>query len=224
MSNDDDSGDAIELFLLQGKRLSLAGILSIYSGLKSTFLKTGQVSLKDIPQFLVQNGIDIPESDVSPYEELFLETLLFPSNVDGEENPTYQIRPEMMHRDSFLSCLVQSLYHHCKGGDCSSVKEFLYELETELNFRCEFPLQEPSTENIADESFSFPPFQNFSFENNVENKGDFQQFAAQQVAEFEKSEPIIRFLAQVRKMGMDVLFPQSTHDKVRLSSCFVILV
>ncbi len=33
--------------------------------------------------------------------------------------------------------------------------------------------------------------------------------------EFEKSEPIVRLLAQVRKVGMDVLFPQSTHDKVR---------
>jgi hypothetical protein len=33
--------------------------------------------------------------------------------------------------------------------------------------------------------------------------------------EFEKSEPIVRLLAQVRKVGMDILFPQSTHDKVR---------
>lgn len=32
--------------------------------------------------------------------------------------------------------------------------------------------------------------------------------------EFEKSEPIVRLLAQVRKIGMDILFPQSTHDKV----------
>ena len=32
--------------------------------------------------------------------------------------------------------------------------------------------------------------------------------------EFEKSEPIIRLLAQVRKVGMDILFPQSVHDKV----------
>ncbi len=32
--------------------------------------------------------------------------------------------------------------------------------------------------------------------------------------EFEKSEPIVRLLAQVRKVGMDILFPQSTHDKV----------
>ena len=32
--------------------------------------------------------------------------------------------------------------------------------------------------------------------------------------EFERSEPIVRLLAQVRKVGMDILFPQSTHDKV----------
>jgi hypothetical protein len=34
--------------------------------------------------------------------------------------------------------------------------------------------------------------------------------------EFEKSEPIIRLLAQVRKVGMDILFPQQVHDKVCL--------
>jgi hypothetical protein len=33
----------------------------------------------------------------------------------------------------------------------------------------------------------------------------------------EKTEPIIKLLAQVRKVGMDILFPQVTHDKV---SCY----
>lgn len=32
--------------------------------------------------------------------------------------------------------------------------------------------------------------------------------------EFERAEPIVRLLAQVRKVGMDILFPLSTHDKV----------
>jgi hypothetical protein len=34
--------------------------------------------------------------------------------------------------------------------------------------------------------------------------------------EFEKSEPIVRLLAQVRKVGMDILFPQCAHDKVKI--------
>lgn len=34
--------------------------------------------------------------------------------------------------------------------------------------------------------------------------------------DYEKSEPIVRLLAQVRKVGMDILFPQSTHDKVTI--------
>jgi hypothetical protein len=36
--------------------------------------------------------------------------------------------------------------------------------------------------------------------------------------EFEKAEPFVRLLAHVRKLGMDILFPQSTHDKVIESS------
>lgn len=32
--------------------------------------------------------------------------------------------------------------------------------------------------------------------------------------DYEKSDPIVRLLAQVRKVGMDILFPQGTHDKV----------
>lgn len=38
---------------------------------------------------------------------------------------------------------------------------------------------------------------------------------AQPRIEFERAEPIVRLLAQVRKVGMDILFPQSTHDTVR---------
>ena len=38
--------------------------------------------------------------------------------------------------------------------------------------------------------------------------------------DYEKSEPIVRLLAQVRKVGMDILFPQSTHDKI-LACIFV---
>lgn len=38
--------------------------------------------------------------------------------------------------------------------------------------------------------------------------------------DIEKSEPIVRLLAQVRKVGMDILFPQSVHDKVGRSVCY----
>jgi hypothetical protein len=37
--------------------------------------------------------------------------------------------------------------------------------------------------------------------------------------EIEKSEPIVRLLAHIRKGGMDILFPQISHDKVRLILC-----
>ena len=32
----------------------------------------------------------------------------------------------------------------------------------------------------------------------------------------EKTEPIIKLLAHVRKVGMDIIFPQITHDKVNM--------
>lgn len=38
--------------------------------------------------------------------------------------------------------------------------------------------------------------------------------------DIEKSEPIVRLLAKVRKVGMDILFPQSVHDKVGRSVCY----
>lgn len=36
------------------------------------------------------------------------------------------------------------------------------------------------------------------------------------VTEMEKHDPIMRLLAQIRKYGMDILFPQSIHDKVSI--------
>lgn len=41
--------------------------------------------------------------------------------------------------------------------------------------------------------------------------------------DYEKSDPIVRLLAQVRKVGMDILFPQSTHDKVRIASTCILI-
>eukprot|EP01036_Dinobryon_divergens_P027985 gene27985-36856_t len=41
--------------------------------------------------------------------------------------------------------------------------------------------------------------------------------------DYEKSDPIVRLLAQVRKVGMDILFPQGTHDKI-LACIFVAIM
>lgn len=43
--------------------------------------------------------------------------------------------------------------------------------------------------------------------------GDFLP-AVSPSTDIEKSEPIVRLLAQMRKVGMDMLFPQTVHDKV----------
>lgn len=48
----------------------------------------------------------------------------------------------------------------------------------------------------------------------VEYDGPEEHKYAPARVEFERAEPIVRLLAQVRKVGMDILFPQSTHDKV----------
>jgi hypothetical protein len=52
----------------------------------------------------------------------------------------------------------------------------------------------------------------------VEYDGPVEHKYAPARVEFERAEPIVRLLAQVRKVGMDILFPQSTHDKV--GCCF----
>jgi hypothetical protein len=230
MLTTEDVKDSIESFLLQGKKLSLPGILAIYTNSKSSFLKTGQVSIQDIPQILSQNGIDVPNEDIVTYENLFKETLLFPAEVvENTELQMFQVKPAMMHRDSFLSSVVQCLHGHYKGLEsCSTIQELIYELETELNFRIEEATVESShSESPVNDTFDFSSFSSFSFEGGMDNRNGFQhqqQFVAQQVTtETEKAEPIIRFLAQVRKMGMDVLFPQSTHDKVRIEKILIII-
>lgn len=54
-----------------------------------------------------------------------------------------------------------------------------------------------------------------SGQSEVEYDGPEEHKYAPARVEFERAEPIVRLLAQVRKVGMDILFPQSTHDKVR---------
>ena len=41
-----------------------------------------------------------------------------------------------------------------------------------------------------------------------------QPFPPEIIMDIEKSEPIVRLLADIRNDGMDILFPQTSHDKV----------
>lgn len=50
--------------------------------------------------------------------------------------------------------------------------------------------------------------------NNLSMQQQLKSSQNNQRIEFEKSEPIVRLLAQVRKVGMDIIFPQQNHDKV----------
>lgn len=52
------------------------------------------------------------------------------------------------------------------------------------------------------------------FPENIDMAEDVRGHSSLPRLDCEKSEPIVRLLAQVRKIGMDILFPQITHDKV----------
>jgi len=49
-----------------------------------------------------------------------------------------------------------------------------------------------------------------------------QPFSPEGMIDIEKSEPIVRLLAHVRKGGMDILFPQISHDKVSMMCLFAL--
>ena len=74
------------------------------------------------------------------------------------------------------------------------------------------PAQAPNNVNIVP-----PQAANNAAGMPVEYDGPEEHKYAPARVEFERAEPIVRLLAQVRKVGMDILFPQSTHDKVCVS-------
>lgn len=197
----------IEVFFLQGKKFPLSDILTAYSDLISVFLKHGCVTSTDVAGVCSQSDSGKLDNDIRAFVALMIETLCIPLD-QNEYDDSYVVNEDMMQRDNFLSHLGQIMHNHCGGQELQNVQDLQNEIEDTLYSTTTTNATMTFQNHDNTNSFS-PPIPDHQYAEQVE--------IAQQPnypVDIEKSEPIVRFLAQVRKMGMDVLFPQSAHDKV----------
>ena len=237
--------DPIESFIKSNRKFSLHLLVNAHSRLSVIQLSKGSVSYEDILQSLCLSGQEIPNAELTAHAAAIYEGVLSPV-INAKNQVTLQMNRDIIANDSnFIKSILNVMYSRCGNSEFPNVEEFKMEALMFLKGSfSQFPRPEMLENNIPRNDFAFrPSFSSnkprFSHENVLMKKptNNIRGMMMPEVGmeppmedhrsplnriEFEKSEPIVRLLAQVRKVGMDILFPQSTHDKVSLP--FLVLV
>lgn len=196
--------DPVESFIKLHRRFSLAALVNTHARLSSLQHAKGSILYEDILQSLTYVMRDMNAQELNAHAALLYEACLCPI-VNAKSQMTLQMKPELIENEhGFIKNLLYVMYSRTGGLESPSVEEFKSEAIVFLK-SCPPPPPPPQypsrvVADLAAIGIVQPPLQGR--------------------IEFEKSEPIIRLLAQLRKVGMDILFPQSVHDKI-LACIFV---
>lgn len=214
--------DPVESFLTKGQKFSLSVLISVHSRLSVVQLQKGSLLQEDILQNLRTAGPHLNSIDINAYAALIFESIITPA-LTTTGHIKLQISKDIIANDkNFIVSILNVMYSKCSGPDHSIVEEFKHEAvnflknTSDMTKPCATRPEEPRFEGFSGLASDFvsercaaKPVSSIEQELLPEE----HKMLPSRV-EFEKSEPIVRLLAQVRKVGMDILFPQSTHDKV----------
>jgi uncharacterized membrane protein YgcG len=196
--------DPVESFIKLGRKFSLASLQNTHARLCSLQVNKGSILYEDILQSLTCVMRDTNAQELNAHAALLFEACLCPI-VNSKSQMTLQMKPELINNEhAFIKNLLYVMYSRTGGMEAPTVEEFKADAIVFLK-SCTPPPPPPQypprvIADLAAIGIAQPPLQSR--------------------IEFEKSEPIIRLLAQLRKIGMDILFPQTVHDKV-LACIFV---
>ncbi len=228
--------DPIESFIRSNKKFSLHALINAHSRLSVLQLSKGGMMFDDVMQSLSMSGQELSPAELNAHGALLFESVLIPS--PGQK---LQLNRDVIANDSsFIRHILNTIYQRCGGQEYPAVEEFNMEAFMFLKGNYSNMNSSDSLSNQHRSSFNThaqPHNVQSNYQSNQKrytpgSESLFKKFPPSEVndtaefddyrsplsrIEFEKSEPIVRLLAQVRKVGMDILFPQSTHDKV----CFV---
>ncbi len=231
--------DPIESFIRSNRKLSIPLLMNSHGRLSVLQLSKGGLTFEDVLQSLYIQGQNMNTVDVNSHSMLILGILVPALTTKGQIK--LQMPREIVGNDSnFVKSILNLMYVKCGNIDYPYIEEFKMEAITFLKNKLNQPrfqdpgssyhgqpgnvsapdnfvqnmLQRPQVIDSTGAAFSRKlPLQ----KNSVGPESDLPEDVSRPPTsriEFEKSEPIVRLLAQVRKVGMDILFPQSTHDKV----------
>lgn len=227
------TADPIETFIKSNRKFSISLLVNSHSRLGIQQMSKGGLTFEDVLQSLYSQGQALNGIEINAHSMLILGILVPALTSKGQIK--LQIPREIVSSEAaFIKSILNLIYQKCNNVEYPFVEEFKNESMLYLQNKGAGKLSEPLGSGGNGQPF-IPPSDSTSPRNSADLTGngvqrnshnaalsslyadcdlpDDHKAAANRI-EFEKSEPIVRLLAQVRKVGMDILFPQSTHDKV----------
>jgi hypothetical protein len=198
--------------------LQLNIFLTVIPALEKIQFRNGEVQFQDIIKLLniiILGSEDIESTDeVKSYAGIIYESAFAPKML--KTHPSFQIRKELLGNQS---AYIASILHEIKAHvfDASS-KAKVEALRKEAAM---FFFNDPaSPENFnraegrrsEDETVVMGTYHHEFSQDAEENQSRLPNLQESQMS---AHEPLVRLLANIRKSGMDVIFPQFLHDKVR---------
>lgn len=209
--------DPIEGYIKANQTFSLQLLLSTQARLTLLQVNRGSILYDDILQSLNGSGgdIELNAPELNAHAALLFEACLAPV-INAKSQMTLQMKAEIINNDhAFIKSLLYVMYSRTGGIECAPVEDFKAEA---ISFLKKNP--QPPVPPVAPTVSAYGRMGNandpvYGGSNGATAYRAEDPRAPGQQLDVEKSEPIVKLLAEVRKVGMDVLFPQTVHDKVR---------
>lgn len=203
-----------ESFLKDNRKISLSLLINTQSRLSVVQLKRGSISLDDVFQ-----ALSLVDSEMSRMETSFYANLLIESSLNYSGPGTYLMKSEIIGNDAdFLEHIMTTITGYVKGEMLSNIEEFKRDIANFLKIQS--GQSSPPTFCTTNITINTTNSTNNMIENkSKDNNNDTVSFDMNLNSpivkiEIEKAEPMVKFLAQIRKVGIDLTFDQNVHDKV----------
>jgi hypothetical protein len=224
--------DPIEYLLQQSqKKLSLSIFINAHSRLSIVQMNKGSISFEDLMQNLTLSiTAEMSSNELNGYAGCIYEACFSP--FMSPKGPLLRLSTEIVGNDAnFLKAVLKTLYSRADSSCAAAiVNDFKYEASCFLkksnnnandlldilapNFDAVSPslstnsgrdIHSDKCSSVSSVKSPSPRMRSFSHSMFLETLG----------AEIEKHELLVPLLANLRKPGMDIMFPQEVHDKVR---------
>ena len=232
--------EPIAAFMRSGNKFSLSLLCFIHSKLSAIQSQRGWVDQNDIENCMNShpNFHQFSHAELFVHNSVLVESILIPF-LSSDGIIKVRLRPDVSDDETFVACVLNTVYAKSEGVQYQLLEDFKQEALGYLKsidvskrfnlpdsavtaapmirgYQSSRPSSAGSAALIAGSAAGVYDGLEDSYSTMRPTREPHYPDSRQQV-EIERSEPIVRLLAQVRKVGMDILFPQSTHDKVGMN-------
>lgn len=212
--------DHIDFAIKSNRKFSLSLLVNGQARLSVLQLSQGFVTYEDaVKSICIASNQATPTSDIMAHAGLLYEAVFTPS-VTKKGLIAHKLAAETIGQDGLLiERLLKALGARSADYAMEEMRREAFAFQTSYSSSAPMPMTSSPAAAAAPqlqqpEEPSRMPMELLSrVPDGIDLNEDYRSSSLSRI-ECEKSEPIVRLLAQVRKIGMDILFPQITHDKI----------